>query len=213
MFVCFTAAYDGQPAELLATLPGIEPSGHGTGAARPGAGGRKRRFGALFAAAVAVWLAGCGYHVAGRADLVPKHINTIAIPAFGNVSTRYQLSNRLPRDIAREFITRTRYQIVHEENEADAVLRGSVVNFNSFPTVFDPVSGRASAVQVNVTLEIRLLERSTGSVIFERPRMEVRENYEIAIDQSAFFEEEGPALARLSQSVAREIVSAVLENF
>jgi hypothetical protein len=36
----------------------------------------------------------CGYHVSGHADLLPKHIKSIAIPAFGNLSTRYRLAQR-----------------------------------------------------------------------------------------------------------------------
>src|ERR1035441_9054724 len=32
--------------------------------------------------------AGCGYHVSGHGDMLPKTIHTIAIPAFGNVTSR-----------------------------------------------------------------------------------------------------------------------------
>src|SRR5438552_767428 len=58
---------------------------------------------------VHLWLiSSCGYHVAGKADLVPKNVKTIAIPAFTNVTTRYKLTDRLPEAITREFISRTR---------------------------------------------------------------------------------------------------------
>ena len=46
-------------------------------------------------------LTSCGYHVAGKADLVPKTVNTIAIPAFGNITTRYKLTDHLPEAISR----------------------------------------------------------------------------------------------------------------
>ena len=82
--------------------------------------------------------------MAGRADLVPKNIQAIAIPAFSNVTTRYKLTDRLPEAISREFISRTRYHIVSDPNQADAVLRGAVLSYTSFPTIFDPVTGRAS---------------------------------------------------------------------
>ncbi len=164
-------------------------------------------------ALLAAGLAGCGYHVSGHADLLPKNIKTIAVPAFTNASTRYKLSDRLAADIAREFISRTRYEIVADPGQADAVLTGSVVNYAAYPTVYDPSVSRSSTVQINVSLSVTLRERATGAVLFSRPNFELRERYEISPDQSAYFEESDVALERLSRSAARAIVSAVLENF
>src|ERR1035438_7846428 len=79
--------------------------------------------------------AGCGYHVSGHGDMLPKTIHTIAIPAFGNVTARYKLARLLPTDIGRELISRTGYKIVAEPNEADAVLTGTVHNFVAYPTI------------------------------------------------------------------------------
>lgn len=155
----------------------------------------------------------CGYHVAGRADLVPKNIQTIAIPAFKNVTTRYKLTDRLPEAISREFISRTRYRIVSDPDQADAVLRGSVLNYSSYPTIFDPATGRASGVQLQVTLQVSLVERASGKALFSRPRMEVRERYQISTDPAVFFEESDAALDRASQQTARQVVSSILENF
>ena len=97
---------------------------------------------------------GCGYHVSGHGDLMPKNIKTIAIPAFGNITVRYQLARLLPADITREFLSRTHYAIVADPNQADAVLAGMVTNFAFFPTVNDPVSGRATAAQETGSLTV-----------------------------------------------------------
>lgn len=163
-------------------------------------------------AAVALSLAGCGYHVSGHADLLPKTIKTIAVPAFGNVTIRYKLADRLAADVTREFIERTRYAVVADPAKADATLSGAVVNFVSFPTTFDPVTSRASGVQVIVILQVLLTDKS-GKVLFNRPGMEVRGRYEISVDPKAYLDESGPATERVARDVARSIVSAVLENF
>ena len=92
-------------------------------------------------------LASCGYHVAGKADLIPKSIHTICIPPFANITTRYKITDQLAQAISREFITRTRYQIVNDPDKADAVLRGAVVNYVAFATLFDQKTGRASGFQ------------------------------------------------------------------
>lgn len=155
----------------------------------------------------------CGYHVAGRADLVPKNIQAIAIPAFSNVTTRYKLTDRLPEAISREFISRTRYRIVPDPTQADAVLNGAVLSYTSYPTIFDPVTGRASGVQLQVTLRVTLVERASGKILFNRPNMDVRERYQISTDPSVFFEESDAALDRASQQTARQVVTSILENF
>jgi len=155
----------------------------------------------------------CGYHVGGKADLLPKRIKTIAVPAFGNVTVRYKVSDRLAAAITRELISRTRYQVVADPNQADAVLTGAVTNFMAYPTIFDPVTGRASGVQVILFMQVYLTDRSTGAAIFQRPQMEFRERYEISVDQRAYFDESDMAMDRLSRDVARSVVSAILENF
>ncbi len=158
-------------------------------------------------------LGGCGYHVSGHGDLVPKTVHTIAIPAFGNATTRYRLSDRLPEAITREFITRTRYRIVQDQNAADAVLRGTVVNYFAYPIVFDPATGRASTIQVIVNMSATLYERATGKVLFSRPSFDWKQQYEISADPHAFLDESDAAMDRLSRDVARMLVSAILENF
>lgn len=161
-------------------------------------------------------LTGCGYSVGGHADLVPKTIQTISIPAFTNGSTRYHLTDRLPDAIAREFAARSRYRIVSDPNQADAVLRGTVVNYASYVTIVDPTTGRASGVDLRVNLKISLTERNTGKVLFNRPNLEARERYQVSTsttDPAAYFDESDSALNRVSQQVARQVVTAILENF
>lgn len=170
----------------------------------------RRRFAlALLGASVA----GCGYRVGGQADLLPARVRTIAIPAFGNTTTRYRLTERLPAAIGREFITRTRYRIVADPNEADAILAGSVVNYMSAPTIFDQATGRAAGVQISVFLNLTLTDRETGNVLYQRNNFEARQRYEVSIEQREYFDESDVALDRLSREVARLVVSTVLEAF
>jgi hypothetical protein len=171
-----------------------------------------KRFAALALAAAALG-AGCGYHVSGHADLMPKTVRTIAVMPFNNITMRYQLARLLPAEIGHEFISRTKYAIVADPNQADAVLTGTLANFGYYLTIFDPVSGRATTVQVIVVVQVTLTNRATGAVIFTRPGLEFRDRYEISIDPTAYFDESGPAMQRISRDASRTIVSAILEAF
>ena len=164
-------------------------------------------------ALAAPFAAACGYRVGGKADLLPKTIHTIAIPAFGNITTRYKLTERLPAAIGREFLSRTRYRVVYNPDEADAILTGSVANYLSATTILDQASGRAAGVQISVYLNVALTNKSTGEVIYQRNNLEVRQRYEVSIEQQAYFDESEVALDRLSREVARQVVSTVLEAF
>lgn len=155
----------------------------------------------------------CGYHVGGKADLVPKSIQTVAIPAFASTSLRYRLVDALPQQIGREFIARTRFHVLNNPGEADAVLNGSINTAQVIPTIYDPTSGKATSVQVVVVVTINFLERATGKVLYSRSGMVFRQNYSIAIDPHQFFDESGPAFDRVSRDLARDIVSAIVENF
>ena len=155
----------------------------------------------------------CGYHVGGHTNLLPKTIKTIAVPAFANVTPNYRLPVLLTADLTRELISRTKYNIIADPAQADAVLSGLVVNFVTYPTIFDPISGRATGVQAIVTLQLTLTERETGKKLFSRPSAEFRERYEISTDPQQYFDESGTAILRLSRDVARSAVTAILENF
>jgi len=160
-------------------------------------------------------LSSCGYHVVGSTDSVlPKTVHTIAIPPFGNITTRYKLTDHLPQAISHEFIARTRYQIVNDQNAADAVLRGAVISYVSYPTTIDQATGRASGLQIVVTMQVSLVERATGKVLFTRPSFDFRQRYEISTTSTtAYFDESDAGLDRLSRDVARDVVSAILEGF
>ncbi len=171
-----------------------------------------RLYGAA-AVAIAAISAGCGYHVGGNAQWMPKTVKTIAIPAFANGTLRYKLARLLPEDIASEFHTRTKYNIVANPSQADAVLNGTLASMNAYPIIFDPTSGRATGVEVVVTIQINLTDRATGKVLFTRPSLEFRERYEISADPQTYFDESGTAVERVARDAARTVVSAILENF
>jgi hypothetical protein len=163
--------------------------------------------------AIALGATNCGYRVAGKADLLPKSIQTIAIPAFNNITTQYKLTDRLPQELAREFLSRTRYRVISDPREADAVLSGAVINVFAGATNFDPFTGRASAVQVSCIVRVTLQERVSGKVLFDQPNLEFRQRYEISTVAEAYFDESSPAFQRLSQDLARTVVSSILERF
>jgi hypothetical protein len=157
-------------------------------------------------------LCSCGYHVAGTTNLLPKTVQTIAVPGFNNGTTTYKVTDMLSEAVTREFISRTKYHIVADPKAADVTVQGWVSQVSTFPTVYDPVTFRAANVEVHANLRIRLVDKS-GKVLYERTNLEARERYEVSVDPKVYFDESEVAMRRLSRDVAKTVVSAILESF
>jgi hypothetical protein len=178
---------------------------------------------------MAMILSGCGYHVGGTASLLPPGLKVIAVPALKNDTPRYRIEQRMTEAVVHEFIARTKYRIVSSEDSADAVLHGEITSFEAIPAVFDTTStstsssttvpavntatARATTMLVSVHLKVSLEERETKKVLYKNDDYLFREPYEISTDPSKFFDEQAPALERMSRDFAARLVSDVLENF
>ncbi len=168
---------------------------------------------AAAALAAAVSLSSCGYQMSGRANVLPDEIQSIAIPPFTNATTEYKIEQYLRSAVVNEFIARTRYRIVTDDENADATLNATVLLFRDSPATYDPVTNRASTVQTETHLHVVLRDRKTGQVVYENPRMILTESYEVSIDPQAYFAEREAAIQRAGRSAAREMVSAILSGF
>ena len=155
---------------------------------------------------------GCGYRVVGRATTLPPGAHSIAIPAFTNRTTTYRIEQILTDAVVREFTARTKYRVVPESGGADLSLQGEVTSINSGAVLFDPTTGRATTVLVTVNLRVALQDRE-GKILYQNNNFVFRQPYEISVDIASFFQEEGPALDRMSRDFAAQLVSDVLENF
>jgi outer membrane lipopolysaccharide assembly protein LptE/RlpB len=170
--------------------------------------------GAILALAVAVaFAAGCGYHVAGTTSNLPPTIHTIAVPAFQNKTNQYRIEQRLTEATVHEFLVRTRYRIVPDAANADAVVRGKVVSVETNPLLFDTATGRATTMIVSVKCEVSLQEVATKRELFRNDNFLFRNEYEISTDVKSFFEEQDPALDRLARDFASRLVAAITEKF
>ena len=169
--------------------------------------------------------AGCGYHVAGRSDGLQKSIHVISVPAIENKTSVYRIEQRLTLATVHEFLAKTQYRIVPEQENADAVLRGKVLSIEGVPLLFDTATGRATTMLVMVKCEVTFEERETGRVLYHTDSFLFRNQYEMPTvlvpgtntvnpdSVASFFQEQDPALDRVARDFARRLVSAVIENF
>jgi outer membrane lipopolysaccharide assembly protein LptE/RlpB len=162
---------------------------------------------------LAVLATGCGYSTAGKATRLPSTVQTVAIPAFINQTQTYRIEQVMTADVVREFTARTKYHVVNEAgSDADAILHGTIVSTQAAPLTYDSQTGRASSALITVNLKVSLVDK-TGKVLFDNPNYVYREQYQVSREVSSFFEEQSPAVDRLSRDLARTLVADILERF
>ena len=169
--------------------------------------------GLAFLEAFCIFLSGCGYHFAAVSSRLPSDWQTIAIPAFKNDTTRYRVEQKMTQAVIREFIARTKYRIVQDESGADAVLHGEVLSVETTPVLFNATTGEVTTMLVTVQTKVQLLDSKTQKLVYHMDDMTFRQEYQISTDVQSFFEEQDPALERMSRDLAAKLVSNVIENF
>ena len=158
-------------------------------------------------------LVACGYHTAGHTNTLPTDIKTIAVPAFINNTETYKIEQMLTASVVREFTTRTRYHVLNAvSDDADATLRGTVLSAYTAPLTYDSQTGRVASVLITVNMKVVLTGRH-DKVLYQNPAYVFHEQYEVSTELNSFFEEDSPALERLSRDFARTLVSNILEGF
>lgn len=167
----------------------------------------------LLSALCLLFWPGCGYRVAGRGDRLPPDIKTIAVPIFTNQTSKFRIEQRLAAALTRELIERTKYRVTTDPAQADAVLQGTVKDVRSGVITYDLNTGRATSMQIQVTTDVKLVDRHTKKLLFANSNFVFREQYQISQTIPGLFEEDQPALDRLSRDLARTLVTSILENF
>jgi hypothetical protein len=160
-----------------------------------------------------VLTAACGYRVAGRGARLPPTLQTLAVPIFTNETPRFRIEQKVSAAITRELIQRTRFRVTPDPASADAVLKGTIKDVRSGAVAFDLNTGRATALQIQVTAEVDLVDSHTKKLLFSNHNYIFREQYQVSQNPAALFEEDQPALDRLSADLARTLVTEILENF
>lgn len=124
---------------------------------------------------LAFMLAGCGYHLAGTGTAVPEAARTISIGAMQNRTRDRGLEVRLRRAIEDEFRRRAQLRVV-SEGEGDVVLTGVIRRFTASPVASGAIDV-AVQYQGTIVVSVRLVERSSGRILFDTPGITESEDF------------------------------------
>lgn len=162
--------------------------------------------------------AGCGYALAGRGSFLPSYIRTVGVPQFENRTATARIEQVLTEKVRVEFIGRGRYTIRPDTVGADAALTGEIAEFSVQPVGFTEQQ-LASRYLFTVIMRVRFTDTRTNEVLWSDDALRFTAEYELstrsnaALDGAGFLDQESSAFDRVSNDIARSVVTAILEAF
>ncbi len=165
----------------------------------------------------ALQLFGCGYALVGRGSNLPPDIRSIYVEPLENATTRTQVEQILTQAIADEMVTRRRFNVVNNEGQADAILRGKVLSFAVRPLTFDS-DGLANNFEIMITADMKFQRvpknlEDQGEVLWSNSRYLFREDYPLEVEDQGYFDRETLAIEETSGRFAETLVTDLLEGF
>lgn len=173
----------------------------------------RRAVAALLAAACALALPACGYHLAGRGSNLPAHVKVIAVPQFNNQTSRPELGQRITEAIVEELVSRARFKVQAEEKGADAAFTGTVLAWNNRPVSLTQETSDAQRVSVTLRAAVQFEDRVEKRVTWRQESYTFTQEYDVVGDPDQYFDTELGAVEEVADDFARAVVSAVLQGF
>ncbi|HET6899812.1 MAG TPA: LptE family protein [Vicinamibacteria bacterium] len=161
-------------------------------------------------------LSACGYALVGRGTVVDPTIKKIAVPLFKDSTGKPGLDQKVTQKVVEELLKRGRFDVTSERIGADAVLEGEILRYDQTPVGFSDAGGsrtQASRYSVTLTARVRYVKVGVEEPIWANESFSFRDEYDVGSDPTAFFDQSGQAIERLSTSFARSLVAAMLEAF
>jgi hypothetical protein len=167
-------------------------------------------------------LVGCGYHLRADGEPVGIQLESLAIPLFSSTSSEIGFEADFTKVIRQEFISHGRVPLVPEE-EAQAVLSGKIQDIRADPLTYRSqdvtVGGYTSTYEVTrsrrlrVRLDVQLVDRRQGKVIWREAAMEEQASYTVSGDPLEMRYSERQALEKIAGRLAKRIYSRTMERF
>lgn len=145
---------------------------------------------------------------------LPKRIKRVAVPAFQfePEGARYRVAARFTEAVMREIIKRGRgLKVQGTRQGADAVIEGTIRNF-SFTGVLLDRQGRARVYEVSIVSAVTVRDLEEGKILYDNQNFVFRDSFEFSEDPRSFFNEEDPAVERMSRAFAESVVSTIVNG-
>jgi hypothetical protein len=122
----------------------------------------------------------CGYRLEGEGFSPSPNIRSIAIPTFTNETYEPGIETIVTNALLKEFIKDRRVKVLGQD-EADAVMEGTVRSFNTSSVAYDP-AGLVLEYRTWVTVDIIVKRTRRGEVLWSERDLSESDTYRVSSD-------------------------------
>jgi|YelNatPaOPRAMG01_1025707.scaffolds.fasta_scaffold35528_2 hypothetical protein len=158
-----------------------------------------------------ILLVGCGYRFAGEGVGVEKKVASIYVSPIDNRSREAYVENYIRNALMDWFMKTTSFTVVTEEEKADVVLSGRVINVYTVPLSYK-LGNLAAEEKVTLVMDLVLKDRRTGKVLWEQKKLMAQQDYAVR-DVNSTEEARRLALIKLATDLAEQVYGRVSAKY
>lgn len=155
---------------------------------------------------------GCGYSFAPRGETIDGRIQKIYVKAFDNKTSQAQLEQYIRNALIDQFLQNSRFQVVNDQEAADAVVEGAVVNFYT-SSIARGQNNLAAEERATMVLNVSFQERASGKTLWEARRMTDSVDYFLSEDINFLPAARKQALMKLAEDMAEKAFNLMMSGF
>ena len=160
---------------------------------------------------LAALLSACGYRFAGSGDF-PDGVNTIFIEVLDNRTSTIGVERSVTNQLIFEFSKQRESSLVSNRETADAILTGSI-NSIITQTISRVDTEVANEREVVMSIDLRLIKKDSGSVIWAARGLSDREAYDVETSKIETDRNQDLAIARLSERISERVFNRLTDDF
>jgi outer membrane lipopolysaccharide assembly protein LptE/RlpB len=167
----------------------------------------------LFVLLTCIGLSGCGYTLVGQGSL-PDHIETIAIPIFENDTLEAGVEDIITQALIEVYVKGGKVRLVSDD-EADAILRGTVRSYNSDEAADYNDQNEISSYKLIVAVDVELEDLINDKIIWKAENLSEEVDFEGGPEVTIPTQQENEenALQQLAEELADRILTSSTEGF
>jgi hypothetical protein len=169
-----------------------------------------------------LFVEGCGYHFRPTGKPVGLQIESLAIPLMESTSSSLGFEGDFTHIIREEFASHAKIPLVSRE-KASTVLIGKIYDIKTDPYTYNltetDVRGKkthystTNARWLKIKLDVKLLDRNTGKVIWHDKEMEEKASFAVGTDPLTNRYNEKRAVQEIARILAQRIYLQTMERF
>jgi hypothetical protein len=154
----------------------------------------------------------CGYSFAPQGEHIDKRIQKVYVESFGNKTPQAEIENYVRTAFINQFIQYSRLKVVGSVEDADATVKGNIINFNTVALSYR-ANTLAAEERATVTMELTFRERESGKIIWSAKNINGTVEYKLEDNINLFPIIRKSALTKLANDTAEKAFNLMMAGF